>query len=691
MIRISLNLAIICVILAITKPIIAQERQQFDLQYFIESRFNNQQTTLNYEELYERLLLLYENPLDVNTATEEQLMSLSLLSQSQLASFFEYRYLYGQLVTIYELQYIEGFDQETVTALLPFVTIESPNQDRRPLLERILSEQNNSFILRYERTLETKEGYTFSPDSLANRYAGTPNKAYLRYRVSNSGDFSFGFTTEKDAGERVAWSPSQRIYGADFWSAHLMIEKKGKWRKMIIGDYQLQLGQGLVFGSGFGIGKGSETTNSLERASLGILPYTSVIEGGFLRGAAATYELNKKLSSTIFLSRLKQDAGIQTGSDENFENYFSSIRLSGFHRTESEIESKHNITESVVGLNLDYKPNQQTKIGIVASLNQFNIPILRSNQAYNHFEFSGLRNHNLSLYTNTQWQRFRFFGEAAISKSNGLGGVIGFTTSLSKRVDFGMLIRQYDRDFHSIQGASFAEGSRNINESGVYWGLKYKLNKQFNLSAYYDSFRFPWLRFRINTPSSGHDYLLRLNYSPKPNTRFYVQMRQKTRSENIREAETNIQKVMSGDRSQYIFNLQYYVTTNTRLQSRVQFSDFEINNQRTSGYAMMQDLDFKISNLSLSTRFAVFDTEGQQNRQYAYERDVLYAFSIPAYSGRGIRNYLLLSYKASRQIDVWARLARTTFYDRTEIGTGLETIDGNKRTDFKFQIRYKIR
>ena len=106
---------------------------------------------------------------------------------------------------------------------------------------------------------------------------------------------------------------------------------------------------------------------------------------------------------------------------------------------------------------------------------------------------------------------------------------------------------------------------------------------------------------------------------------------------------------------------------------------------------MMQDIIYTTPKLSISSRMALFDTECQQNRQYAYERDVLYAFSIPGYSGQGIRNYLLFSYRMNRQIDIWARIARTTFYDRNEIGTGLETINGNKRTDVKFQIRYKVR
>jgi hypothetical protein len=41
-------------------------------------------------------------------------------------------------------------------------------------------------------------------------------------------------------------------------------------------------------------------------------------------------------------------------------------------------------------------------------------------------------------------------------------------------------------------------------------------------------------------------------------------------------------------------------------------------------------------------------------------------------------------------MDLWARIAKTTYYDRQEIGTGLETISGNKRTEVKFQVRYKL-
>ena len=139
-----------------------------------------------------------------------------------------------------------------------------------------------------------------------------------------------------------------------------------------------------------------------------------------------------------------------------------------------------------------------------------------------------------------------------------------------------------------------------------------------------------------------------------------------------------------------MINIDFTAAPDLRLKSRVQWSNYELDFEKTSGVAFIQDASYKLNNWSFSARMAFFDTEGNQNRQYAYERDVLYAFSIPAYSGRGIRNYFLVQHRASRKIDVWARIARTTFYDRDEIGTGLEGIDGDKRTEIKVQVRYKL-
>jgi hypothetical protein len=672
----------------------AQDRSDFDLERFVEELFSLQEADVNYEDLYESLLLLYQNPLDLNEASTQQLQSLYILSLSQINNLKSYIEEKGKLLTLYELQLIDGFDNATIVRLVPFVTVDpdAAQADDRPLLQRILEERNNYFITRYERGLEERRGYSPAENPDDSRYAGSPDKLYFRYRVSKTQDFSLGFTTEKDPGEALVWDADTKRRGMDFWSAHFMLEKQGKFRKAIIGDYQLQFGQGLLFGAGLGVGKGSETVNTVQRVTLGIRPYTSVLEGGFLRGAAATYEATDRLMVTGFYSRLNQDANIRENNDpDGFPEFFSSFQLSGLHRTPNEIANKRVVSETVMGANAHYAFKNGATAGLTLTSSQFGLPIQRSDAAYNRFEFTGTDHYNVGTYASYNWRNFSLFGEAAIAKSGGIGAVAGLITNLSPRVDFAMVVRSYDRDFHTFRGTAFAEGSRNINESGVYWGVKYTLNRQFYLTAYYDTYRFPWLRFRVNTPSEGRDYLIRMHYNPGRYVRLYGQFRKETKDINTTDSETNRTIVAAGTKSQILTNLEFSVNTDLKFKSRVQYSNFLLNGERTDGYAFMQDAVFTLGKWTFSGRMALFDTEGNENRQYAYERDVLYAFSIPAYSGRGIRNYLLFQYRMSRQIDLWARVARTTFYDRNEVGTGLETIEGDKRTEVKIQLRYKLR
>src|SRR5690606_24637065 len=132
------------------------------------------------------------------------------------------------------------------------------------------------------------------------RYLGDPNDLYARFRMQHPKDFSLGFTLDKDAGEEFRWDPSTKRYGFNFLSYHFTLFDKGRWKTVALGDYRVQFGQGLVFGSGYSAGKGAETITTVRRSSLGIRPYTSVTEFGYFRGAAATYSLGNVEISGLY-------------------------------------------------------------------------------------------------------------------------------------------------------------------------------------------------------------------------------------------------------------------------------------------------------------------------------------------------------------------------------------------------------
>jgi len=139
-----------------------------------------------------------------------------------------------------------------------------------------------------------------------------------------------------------------------------------------------------------------------------------------------------------------------------------------------------------------------------------------------------------------------------------------------------------------------------------------------------------------------------------------------------------------------MINLDYKTTEKMVLRTRVQASSYRQSKATTYGYYIMEEVSFDFSVFKISGRYAIFDTDDYDNRQYAYERDVLYVFSIPALSGRGTRFYLLSQMRINRSTDIWFRYARTKYSDRQVIASGPEQINGNAKSELKFEIRYRF-
>lgn len=690
---------LLCWFMLLCLPLLAQDipRQPIDLDLLIQELFAEQDDeSVNYEDFYETLFLYYQQPINLNRTTPEELASLYLLSRLQIVSFFEYLQQNGPLLSIYELQAVPGFDRITIHQLLPFVRVPDAGlqADTRPLWQRVVGEDNNALILRYERTLQQRTGYTPLDTSSrsTSRYLGSPDKLYLRYRISHARDYSFGFTAEKDAGEEFTWSPDTRRYGFDYYTAHLQLYNRGRFRTIALGDYQLQIGQGLLLSSGYSVGKGSETITTVSRPNLGIRPYSSVLEYAFMRGAALTYTLGN-IDVTGFYSNKRVDANLQAQLDTllSEEDFFSGVQTSGFHRTPTELENKHAVREQAYGGTAQYQsPDKSLSLGLTAMGLQYSNPIQKAGAPYQRFEFSGTHNYNLGANYSYTWQNVYLFGEAAMSRSGGWGTVNGLIANLSNKVELSMLYRSYARDFHSFYGGAFGEGSRNINERGFYTGIKLKPLPKWEVTAYYDRFTFPWLRYLVDAPSRGEEYLLRLYYRPNRQSSLYAQMRYESKGRNLSENTTALDFVAQAERRNYLFYFETSPTKMLSLKSRVQFSTYVQESPQETGYLIAQDVNLTFNSIRLSTRYALFDTDSYDTRQYAYERDVLYAFSVPAFSGKGTRLYALLQLRPLRNLDVWLRYSLTHYRNQDTVGSGLDLIEGPRRSDVKAQVRYRF-
>ncbi len=638
---------------------------------------------LSYDELYETLAHLLENPIDLNTVTREQLRAGMILNEEEINAFVEYRSKLGPLLSTLELQSIPQWSPTTLRRILPFATVHDPNtQVSKSLLQRIARVDNTYLVFRYERTLETKKGYTEFVDS-AHRYSGSPDKLYVRYRTSRTNDFSMGFTAEKDPGESLIWSPSTQKLGFDFYSWHLQLMKKGRLENLILGDFQCQFGQGLQLGSVFGLGKSAETITGIRRSNLGFLPYTSASESLYLRGVATTIKLADQISVHAFHSYKKRDATIDLN-----EPRISSMLNSGLHRTPQELGSQKQVGDRDMGMILQFR-NQQIDAGLITYEKTLDVGLSPLSTPYNQHRFQGRSYVNIGGYFNITWANVTFFSEVAQTVNNGLGATAGILGNLTSRLEMAWLYRNFSSDYFAEYANAFAESSTPQNEQGLYWGAKYSFNRRVSLTGYLDVFQFPWLRYRIYQPSEGSEWMLRLNYNPSRAISIFIQAREETKVRNL-SGETALYATDPGVKRNVWVSCDFSTTSNLSFKARVQGSQYELDGITTRGVAFVQDITLKRPRWSVSLRYALFDTDDYDNRQYVYEKDVWLATSLPAYEGEGIRNYLLLHYSLSQQIDFWFRWSRTQYADRTTIGSAGEEINGNTRNDVKFQVRIRF-
>ena len=687
---------------ALQAPAQTYPRRAPDFDRLTQELFAEIQTDqVPYEDLYGTLLSLYQSPLNLNTATAEELRTLPLLREPQVQALLRYRQANGLLLSLYELQAVPEWDVRTIARVAPFVAVERTGAARGSLWQRIKSEENNALLLRYRRVLQQQKGYS-PADTVRGqptlRYLGSPNALALRYRVAHAHDFSLGFTAESDAGERLTWQPSRQLYGADFLSAHFVLQERGRLKALALGDYQLQFGQGLLLSSGLALGKGAETITNLRRASLGVRPYAALLENTFFRGAAATYQLGQRWEATAFASYKNLDANARQSADSlaQFDEFSSSLLVTGLHRTATELANRQRLGETVGGGHLGYTSSDGSlALGATAIATHYGSTFRKQAEPYNLYEFSGQNNLALGLHYSYNYRNLLLFGEGGRSSGGGLGTVNGLLASLGPKVDAAVLWRHYTPDFHTFYGNAFSENIRAINESGVYVGLKVRPANRWEISAYFDQFSFPWLRYRVSAPSRGRDLLARISFTPNKTSLLYALYRVRLKPLDLPASQTGRPLPLPGQQLRHSLLLfcdaqpTRTIGLRTRLQASFLRADDNLTWQR--GFVLSQDVQVQLTRwLSLTGRYALFDTDDYDTRQYLFEQDVLYAVSVPALYGQGTRTYVLAQLTFSKHLTCWLRYADTRYRHQSTVGSGLELIQGSARSEVTAQVRYRL-
>ena len=666
----------------VTEPVTPNTEQQ------LENITENNEDMENEDDSYLQQMVQYiNNPISLNTVDAAELIQLRILTPLQIQNFILYRSLVGNLLDLYELQAVPGWDIGTIQKIRPYIYVSSKILLSSDLKTR-LQNGDHSILLRVSQVPERSKGFLIDSSSATNFYPGSPQKLLFRYKYTYKNLLQYGILGEKDAGE--AFFKGKQKQGFDFYSAHIFLRKVGIIKSLAIGDFTVNLGQGLTQWQSLAFKKSVDVINIKREADV-LRPYNSAGEINFHRGLGITLAKNN-WQFTLFGSYKNIDANFVADTSQRHDDFVSSLQTSGFHRTKSELADKGIQRQLAFGGNFSYQ-YKRLHLGVNAVQFKFKLPLIKSKEPYNIYALTGSSFGNYSLDYSYTFKNIHFFGEAAFTSKFDKAFINGLIISASSRVDMSLLYRNISKSYQSLYTSAFTESSYPNNEKGLYAGISIKPNNYWRIDAYTDFYKFPWLRFRVDAPSTGADYLIQINYKPNKQLEIYTRYHSESKAININFNQLTLSPVIQQPKKNWRTQVSYKINTAVTLRSRTEIVWFDKKSTLAEqGFLTYFDFVYKplLKPYSGSLRVQYFETNGYNSRLYAYENDVLYSFSIPVFYDKGYRYYVNVNYDINKKISFWVKWAQTVYTDKSVIGSGLDEIKGNTRSEIKLQAIYKF-
>jgi hypothetical protein len=608
-----------------TSPLLSQEIDEklFDIEDFEE------------RELVERLERLHEEPLDLNTASLEELLQIPWFYPTLVRRILSERKRLGRFEALSQLKGIRGMTEaifELVTPYLKVVPVEK--------VELVKVKKKPFGKGRFRGRVIEK-----NPLEDEEKYLGDSRKVYSRLDFEPKENFSVGFLVEKDPGEESY---------TDLLNYHLAWMDLGVFQKIIFGHYELDFGEGLLFSASSFTFKGSGIVKGSDK---GLRPYRSSNENGGLFGGAI-YTRFEKADILLYSSFGKLDGTL------NPDSTVKSLDEDGFHRSVTEIEKKDRVRENLIGGRASFH-QEKLKIGITGYTASYDPPFNPEENPRNPFQFEGKRYTLTGIDFEIPFQYLDLFGEVGYSINRGWGSIFGILYQ-ENPVNGSILIRYFDDNFYSPHSYGFAN-SDDENEIGSFAQLGYRLSPRTQIRGYLDFFRYPERRFFEDLPTVGREFRGEIEHRFKKNLEGTGRIWQKGRE----EYSSQDGKIHWQERRGIRITGSWSQSRNILWKGRVEVVESRIPDleDKESGNLLFGEFRYEpFKKTTFNSRFILFDTDSYESRIYEYERDLPGTTSNPALFDRGRRFYFVLNQKMSDYIKFSAKFS-TTYKENSSVET----------------------
>ncbi len=595
--------------------------------------------------LYEALEELAERKINVNECGFPDLMRVPFMNYATASKIISYRERKGKINSLNELSTI-GLPPSVVKRIRFFLTTKE-NEKREAIKD---------FTGRIRaRTIANDLNYK----KISMRHV----KTYARIIASYGGNFFFTAIAEKDAGE---------LNVADYKSANLLYRPGGIIKKVIVGNYVLQFGQGLAVWSPYSFSKSSDIKTSVMKNSDFLLPYRSAEENKFFGGAASTFNYGN-FTASVFYSDKFYDAGIRNG-------VFGAIQSDGVHVSEAEKKNEKTLRINAFGGRFSYG-NNYLRFSFLYFNNVFSANYFPDELQTGY----GKKQSLFSFALNSNYKRMSFAGEFAYD-GKGNAQIYVLRIALTDRFSVFSSFRNYAYDYFSLWAQGFGEYGKTNNERGFFIGgiLANKLGK---FSGYYDIFQEIESGKNNVFPCGGYDLLINFSSRKILRTNSKINLRVKFESKGnyktFNDSET--EQIVRRKTLRLRATLNSEISKELKIKTQMDFTRFS-ETENSVGYSVSQTVIWQLPYIRFVAYVSFFRTEDYASRTYNYEYDLDGIFKNNALYGDGVRYYLLLKKQLFDLFSVQFKIAETLKHS-----VRYTDVDLPGANDFTFSLQVEYR
>ncbi len=563
------------------------------------------ETSISIEAL-ESLAELREKPLDINSASYDELMRIPYLCPVLCLRIIDYRekHAFG---SIEDMLKIAGINALLLENIRPYITIR----------HKSLPPKRRTFSFRslISGTLPRDTAYTSSPFALSQK------AHYAR------GPFFCGVTAFRDPYERSI---------ADFYALYAGAERDDI--TFIAGDYAMEIGERLISGYPGFVFKSSGAVKGRETMAK---PYRSGFEDFAYRGAIFEKRC-RMLDAALFLSMNRLDGTFEGDTAKRV------IYETGYHRTRTELDKKNTIEERAAGATAAVGNESVRVRGTVfsARYDQFIMP-----EETHYFRFQGENYALSSLHMCYAGAHASVWSEYAHSHSTGGSAFIAGVRAHPEKLSMVMLYRDYGETYFSPRAFAFCE-TEVRNERGVYSFISASLPKRIRIAGYLDIFSRPYATYYTVFPINGYEAFLSLRAYAIAAT-VYLRYKYKEKN-NYQWLDASLKAERQSIRCTITIPLKRKNTFRILLQA----GTFRVRERALAewGYVIHYSVKSAFFDIATSeTGFVMFDTDSYNSRMYLSINDIPGMLHARPFYEQGYEGYLLLKAKGGQHLRLYGK------------------------------------